>query len=126
MIKAVIEISDLLCKGLGYALIENFTRDFYLRNSSSFTVKVLDLVGMIIYTTMHSFLLTLEMFTLHVALTSSEESVYSFLFYNNFTELKITVFKKVDIPGLYQYVCNDSVERFQLLIYVSNMILTTS
>lgn len=56
-----------------------------------------DIIGMIIYTTFHSYIITMEMFTLHVAITSSEESVLSFLFYNNFTELKITVFKKVDI-----------------------------
>ena len=67
---------------------------------------------MIIYTTLHSFILIIEMFTLHVAINSNGESVLSFVFYNNFTELKITVFKKVDVPGLYQYAANDSVERF--------------
>lgn len=66
------------------------------------------------------------MFTLHVAITSAEESVFSFLFYNNFTELKITVFKKVDVPGLYQYASNDSVERLQLQIYLINILLSTS
>jgi hypothetical protein len=70
--------------------------------------------------------MTLEMFTLHVVIASSEESLISFLFYNNFTELKISVFKKVDINGLYQYLCNDSVERFQLFIYLVNIIFTTS
>jgi hypothetical protein len=81
---------------------------------------------MIFYTIIHSYIITLEMFTLHVAITSSEESVFSFLFYNNFTELKITVFKKVDVLGLYQYACNDSIERFQLIIYLTNILFSTS
>jgi Eukaryotic membrane protein family len=87
---------------------------------------VLDVIAMIIYTWIHALLLTLEMFTLHVALTSSDDSVFSFLFYNNFAELKITVFKKVDVAGLYQYACNDGVERLQLCIYMINILLATS
>ena len=98
MIKAVCEISDLLFKGFGQAMIENFARDYY---QGAWLAKLIDIVGMSLYATVHSMILTLEMFTLHVAITSSEESVFSFLFYNNFTELKITVFKKTDIPGLY-------------------------
>ena len=109
MIKAVIEISDLLFKGFGQALIDNFARDFYLREP--LWRRALDVIAMTVYSTIHAYILTLEMFTLHVAITSAEESVFSFLFYNNFTELKITVFKKVDISGLYQYASNDSVER---------------
>ena len=105
MIKAVIEISDLLFKGFGHAIIENMARDFYmLQNQSdilSILKRILDVVAMICYTFVHSILLTIEMFTLHVALTSNGDSVFSFVFYNNFSELKITVFKKVDIPGLY-------------------------
>jgi hypothetical protein len=81
---------------------------------------------MILYTSFHGLLLTLEMFTIHVALTSSDDSVFSFLFYNNFAELKITVFKKVDVPGLYQYACNDGVERLQLAIYLLNIFSSTS
>lgn len=89
-------------------MIENFARNFY---EGTLNKRILDFISMIFYVTFHSYILTLEMFTLHVAITSSEESVFSFLFYNNFTEIKISVFKKVDIAGLYQFACNDSVER---------------
>ena len=95
------EISDLLMKGFGHAMMENIARDFYAGEQASLLQKVLDIFGMILYSSLHSYILTLEMFTLHAAITSSEESVFSFLFYNNFSELKITVFKKVDIAGLY-------------------------
>ena len=126
MIKAVIEISDLLFKGFGHAIIENFARDFYMTQRGVFLRRLLDISAMIAYAFVHSVLLTFEMFTLHVALTSSEDSVFSFLFYNNFAELKITVFKKVDVAGLYQYSCNDGVERLQLFIYLLNIFLSTS
>ena len=97
------------------------TRDF-----ESVLHRLLDVLAMICYGSIHAFLLTLEMFTIHVALTSSGDSVFSFLFYNNFSELKITVFKKVDVAGLYQYACNDGVERLQLSLYLWNILASTS
>jgi Eukaryotic membrane protein family len=130
MIKAVIEISDMLFKGFGLGIIENFARDFHMLHGSStlksVMTRVLDVIAMAFYVWIHSFLLTMEMFTLHVALTSSEDSIFSFLFYNNFAELKITVFKKVDTAGLYQYACNDGVERLQYFLYLGNILLSTS
>lgn len=105
MIKAVIEISDMLFKGFGHAIMENLFRDYYLlqndKSAQAHLKRFLDIVSAIAYAVIHSMLLTMEMFTIHVALTSSDDSVFSFLFYNNFAELKITVFKKVDISGLY-------------------------
>lgn len=100
MIKGVIEISDILFKGFGLGIFENFARDFYTP-TSSIMWRIIDFIALTIYVTTHSILLAFEMFTLHVALTSSDDSVFSFIFYNNFAELKITVFKKVDIAGLY-------------------------
>ena len=69
--------------------------------NNKFVDRVIAIIGMIVYGTIHSFILAMEMFTLHVVLTSSTESIYSFLFYNNFSEIKITVFKKNDISSLY-------------------------
>lgn len=68
---------------------------------------------MIVHGTIHSFIMAMEMFTIHVVLTSSQESIYSFLFYNNFNEVKIWVFKKQEISGLYDLASVDAVERFQ-------------
>ena len=93
MIKAVNEILDLLLKGYGRGVIDNFARAQIRSNRYDLATATL---GLTIYTTMHSFILCLEMFTLHVVLTSSPDSILSFLFYNNFTEVKITVFKKCD------------------------------
>ena len=93
MIKAVNEILDLLLKGYGRGVVDNFARAQIRANRFDLFTATL---GLTIYTTMHSFILCLEMFTLHVVLTSSPDSILSFLFYNNFTEVKITVFKKCD------------------------------
>lgn len=89
--------------------METFARDFRF---NSWTTRFITFIGVMIYTLMHTSIITLEMFTLHVVIVSSEESIISFLVYNNVTELKISVFKKVDINGLFQYTCNDMVERF--------------
>ena len=117
MIKGVNEVIDLMLKGFGQGIIENFTRammrDFNENNSevsnnedqySNYVLnkimwnpvfdKLTAIISMIIYGTAHSFILAMEMFTMHVVLTSSNESIYSFLFYNNFSELKTVVFKK--------------------------------
>ena len=117
MIKGVNEVIDLMLKGFGQGIIENFTRammrDFNENNSevsnnedqyNNYVLnkimwnpvfdKLTAIISMIIYGTAHSFILAMEMFTMHVVLTSSNESIYSFLFYNNFSELKTVVFKK--------------------------------
>lgn len=88
--------------------------------------KLLAAVGMCIYSTVHSFILLMEMFTIHVVLTSSQESIFSFLFYNNFNEIKIYVFKKYDKAGLYELASVDAIERFQQLIYIFNILATTN
>jgi Eukaryotic membrane protein family len=125
MIKGVIEISDLLFKGFGLGILENFARDLSMPQAS-IQWRLTNVIALSVYVFVHSFLLTLEMFTMHVALTSSDDSVFSFIFYNNFAELKITVFKKVDMAGLYQYTSNDGVERLQLFLYMINILVTTS
>ena len=110
MIKAVNEILDRILKGYGQMITENFARAMIAKNDMR--DRCTAVIAMIIYGLFHSFILSIEMFTIHVVLTSSQESIYSFLFYNNFTEMKIYVFKKVDIAGQYELAAVDMVERF--------------
>ena len=123
MIKAVNEVLDKILKGYGALITDNFARAM---RGDKFCDQAQAIVGMIIYGTIHSFILAMEMFTIHVVLTSSNESIYYFLFYNNFNEIKIIVFKKCDEAGLYDLACADAVERVQLIIYLVNIFLTTS
>ena len=48
------EISDLLMKGFGHAMMENIARDFYAGEQASLLQKVLDIFGMILYSSLHS------------------------------------------------------------------------
>ena len=80
---------------------------------------------MILYTSLHSFVLAMEGFIIHVVLTMSAESALQFVVLNNFGELKISVFKKCGFTELYQYAVNDGVERFQIAIYVVTVLLFT-
>ena len=87
--------------------------------------KLIALLGMIIYSTMHGFVLSMEGFIVHVVITMSAESAMQYVVLNCFGELKISVFKKCGYSELYQYAVNDSVERFQIAIYVATTWLFT-
>ena len=125
LLKAVFEISDLLMKSVGPDLIYNLS---YVLQShrSTYSSIFFAIVAMIIYTFIHSFVLSMESFIVHVVLTTSAESAFTYVFLNCFGELKISVFKKCDFAGLYQYACNDSVERFQLGIYIVTTLMFTT
>jgi len=115
MVKAVNEIIDLILKGYGLGVIDNFSRAMAQSplslSQSSLLDKAAATLGLLIYSIIHSGIMLLEMFTLHVILTSSQTDLVSFLFYNQFTEIKISVFKKANIDALYQYAINDGTER---------------
>ena len=52
-----------------------------------------------------------------VTINSNESFLYLLLIKNNFTELKTSVFKKVEEQNLFQITCADVVERFKLLLF---------
>jgi len=125
LLKAVFEIADLLLKGIGRAVIENLSREFQ-HKSEHWVGKFQATFCLTFYLVLHSFVLTMEMFVVHVVLTMSGESCFSFVFLNCFGELKISVFKKCDFAGLFQYACNDAVERLQVGIYFLSTLAFTS
>lgn len=59
-----------------------------------------------------------QVVTLNVAVNSYTNSVLSLLVSNQFMELKSSVFKKFESENLYQLSCGDSIERFQLIVYI--------
>jgi len=97
LLKAVFEISDLLLKGASLGIIENFSRDFQL---NSMFRKITATISLMFGTLLHSMVLTMEMFIVHVSLTSSADACFSYVFYNCFGEIKISVFKKCDFGAL--------------------------
>jgi hypothetical protein len=69
-------------------------------------------IRLAILTTLHTMTLAFEMFIVHVALTSSFDSCFVFVFLDCFKELTLWVFKKGDYSLLFQLLCDDSTERF--------------
>ena len=61
----------------------------------------------------------------HVALTMSPDSCFVYVLIDCFKELTLTVFKKADYNFLLATACDDSVERFQILMYVVACLLQT-
>lgn len=72
-----------------------------------------------------SYALLMEMFVVHVALTMSPDSCFVYVLIDCFKELTLTVFKKADYNFLLATACDDSVERFQILMYVVACLLQT-
>lgn len=58
------------------------------------------------------------MITLNVAVNSYSNSVLSLLVSNQFMEIKSSVFKKFERDNLFQLCFSDSIERFQLFIFI--------
>lgn len=60
----------------------------------------------------------MEMFVIHAALTMSASSCFVFVLIDCFKELNLFVFKKGDYKLLFDIVCDDAVERFQIYTYI--------
>ena len=67
---------------------------------------------------MHCLILLNQVITLNVAVNSYSNSVLSLLVSNQFMELKSSVFKKFERENLFQLLFSDSIERFQLFIFL--------
>ena len=59
------------------------------------------------------------MVALNVAINSHNNVLLTLLISNNFTELKISVFKRVEVENLFQIACADACERFQISVYLT-------
>jgi hypothetical protein len=123
MLKGVAEISDSLMKKMGFSIYENFFRSFQV--DEGWGTKTVSTVALAIYVVLHAWTLTIEMLLVHVCITSGWDSAFPFVLLIAFNELKLEVFKKCDVAALYTSVSLDSVQRFQMCIYLlGSMILT--
>ena len=60
-----------------------------------------------------------QVVALNVAINSHNNVLLTLLISNNFTELKISVFKRVEVENLFQIACADACERFQISVYLT-------
>lgn len=109
----IMEMSDIIGRSIGKELIYCLARNIY-NNESSFKVAVL----VWIYTLLHSYLLFFQMWTLNSVFQSKTDTILLYLLTNNFTEIKIYVFKSTDKKKLYELGIRDICERFQHYIFL--------
>lgn len=80
---------------------------------------MLHLAAACLYVFLHSLLLFCQVITLNVSVNSSNNSIFIILVSNNFVELKQCVFKRFKEANLFQVTCADVVERFQIFVFVT-------
>jgi hypothetical protein len=72
----------------------------------------------VLYTVAHALILFVQIVCLNVAINSKNNALLTLLISNNFVELKASVFKRFEAENLFQVSCADTVERFQLGLFL--------
>lgn len=117
----VLEILDKLCSSFGNEILDTL----YL-NSTSTTRSRAGIVFnawwrfsiACIYVWIHSLVFFYQCTTLQVAINSYNNALLTLLLSNQFVEVKGSVFKKYERENMFQLVCADIVERFQLSVFL--------
>ncbi|ETO13680.1 DUF747 family protein, partial [Reticulomyxa filosa] len=78
---------------------------------------VTDWVVYVVYALLHSTLLYVVFICFNVMLNSPLHTIITLLVSNNFTELKTFVFKRYHMESLFQVLCADICERFELVFF---------
>jgi len=129
----VLEIFDKLCCSFGADLFDGLGLSIYdavahRENTRSFSWIIarsvaLEVALAIIYAVIHSVVLLSWVVTLNVAMNSQNNMLLTLLVSNNFVELKGSVLKSSKVQTLFQTSCGDVVERFQLSIFMTIIII---
>ncbi|CAI2364052.1 unnamed protein product [Moneuplotes crassus] len=115
----IMDLSDVLSRSVGKDLIYCLARDvFYKKNCVKATILLC------IHTLAHTYILLFQMLTLNSVLKSSVDTFFLFLLSNNFTEIKVFVFKKTDSLKLFDIATRDVTERLQQYIYICYLLLS--
>jgi Eukaryotic membrane protein family len=89
--------------------------------------KILRPLGMfvlaLIYNVIHSAALLYQVIALNVAVNSYSNALLTLLMSNQFVEIKGTVFKMFQKDNIFQMTCADIVERFQLWLMMTIIVL---
>eukprot|EP00980_Cylindrotheca_fusiformis_P028284 scaffold22589_cov138-Cylindrotheca_fusiformis.AAC.47 len=114
---AMIEVFDRLLSSLGQDCLESLYWNATRRPRSSRLLVAVAVV--LVYTTVHSFLLFVHVATLNVAMNSDDQALLSLLIGGNFAEIKSTVFKKYNKATLFKITASDICERFKLALFLT-------
>lgn len=77
------------------------------------------------YVSFHAVFYFYQVATYMVVVNSADEALVTVLVLNNFSELRGFVFKKFDANNLFQCACSDISERFQILLFLSIIVMVT-
>lgn len=121
VIIAMLEIFDRLLSSLGQDCLESLYWNTTRRPRSSRLLVSVTVV--LVYTTIHSFLLFVHVATLNVAMNSSDQALLGLLIGGNFAEIKSTVFKKYNKATLFKITASDICERFKLALFLTLVLL---
>ncbi|KAL3938427.1 MAG: hypothetical protein SGBAC_006668 [Bacillariaceae sp.] len=121
VIIAMLEVFDRLLCSLGQDCLESLYWNTTRRPRSSRLFVSVAVV--LVYTTIHSFLLFVHVATLNVAMNSDDQALLSLLIGGNFAEIKSTVFKKYNKATLFKIVASDICERFKLALFLTLVLL---
>lgn len=143
-LKTLCEICNSMLSVLALSVLNNFSKEFQIADAiakgkirGNHIPKKIPYIGflgrrlvasstLLIFTMLHSWVLTMEMLIIHVVLTQNYSSWFQFCIMNSVVELKISVFKKCDLGGLFDYANNDATDRFHVAIYIVATLLQTS
>lgn len=125
----VIEMFDRLCSSFGVDILDSlgFSISTLVRRPSQphFSRMMFDLIVTQLYLILHAVLLLTWLVTLNVAINTKNNALLTLLVSNNFVELKGALFKSFKIQNLFQICCADSVERFQLSVFLVIIVMIT-
>lgn len=114
----VLEVGDRLFSALGQDVLEClFSKETLERkpNGRSKVIRPFWIFTLaLVYNVIHATMLFYQVVTLNVAVNSYSNALLTLLMSNQFVEIRGTVFKKFEKENLFQMVCADVVERFQL------------
>ncbi|KAL9645234.1 hypothetical protein ABK040_002434 [Willaertia magna] len=134
MIYSMLDVFDKLCNsfGLDCQLALFGTMKDFIENKNFSKIHMFIIFTVYnIYLYIHSIVTMIRMITLNVALNSSNYALLTMIISTNFVELKGSVFKRFTKENLFQLLCSDIVERFELfwfsmLIFIQNTVKTAT
>ena len=107
----VLEVAEKLCSSIGQDLLNIL---FHTSSMDHFSRFLVFYFISIFYLSFHAYILIYQTVSLNVAANSYSNALLTLLLSNQFSELKSSVFKKMDREGLFQITMADLSERFQL------------
>lgn len=111
-----LEICDKLAAAFGHDIMDSL-HSYTPKMRTKFNRWIRFLIALA-YIYGHTLVLFYQVMSLNVAINSYNNALLTLLISNQFVEIKGSVFKRFEKGNLFQLSCADSVERFQLSIFL--------